>query len=43
MPRLLHATTEDNHECRLELCEWIQKKVGKNAQFLGIIVWTDEA
>jgi hypothetical protein len=35
--------TEDNPDRRLEFCEWIQRKVGEDAQFLGVIVWTDEA
>jgi hypothetical protein len=35
--------TEDNPDRRLEFCGWIQRKVGEDAQFLGMIVWTDEA
>jgi hypothetical protein len=35
--------TEDDPEHRLEFCERIQRKVGEDAQFLGMIVSTDEA
>jgi hypothetical protein len=43
VPVLKHAVTEDDPERRLEFCEWIQRKVGEGAQFLSMIVWTDEA
>jgi hypothetical protein len=43
MPSLLHAMTEDNPDCRLEFCEWIQRKAGDDAWSLGLIVQTDEA
>jgi hypothetical protein len=35
--------TEDDPDRRLEFSEWIQRKVGEDAQFLGMVVWTDEA
>jgi hypothetical protein len=35
--------TEDNLDQRLEFCEWIQRQVGEDAQFVVMIVWTDEA
>jgi hypothetical protein len=41
VPRLLHVTTDGDPDCRLELCEWIQRKMGEDAQFLSMIVWTD--
>jgi hypothetical protein len=43
VPRLLNAMIEDDPDRRLECCEWIQRKVVEDAQFLGMVVWTDEA
>jgi hypothetical protein len=43
MLRLLHEMSEDDSGSRLEFCEWIQSHVCEDAQFLGIIFWTDEA
>jgi hypothetical protein len=37
------AITEDAPHHRLEFCEWIQRNVCEDAQFLGITFWTDEA
>jgi len=34
--------TDNDPDCSLEFCEWIQRKVSEDAQFLGVIVWTDE-
>jgi hypothetical protein len=33
---------EDDPDHRLEFCGWIQRKVGEDAHFLGMIVSTDE-
>jgi hypothetical protein len=35
--------TEDDPDRRLEFSGWIQKKVGDDAQFLGMVFWADEA
>lgn len=40
MPRLLHAMTEDNPDCRIEFRDLFQGKVDKNAQFADKIVWS---
>jgi hypothetical protein len=42
MPSLFHAMTGDDPDHRLEFCEWVQREMGEEAQFLGAIVWTDE-
>jgi hypothetical protein len=34
---------EDDPDRRLEFCGWIQREVGEDAHFLGMIVWTGEA
>jgi hypothetical protein len=41
-PSLLHAVTEDVPNLRLKFFESIQRKVGEEAQFLRMIIWTDE-
>jgi hypothetical protein len=34
--------TGDDPDRRFEFCEWLQRKVGEDAHFMGTIVWTDE-
>jgi hypothetical protein len=40
---MLHAMTENDPDHRGELCEWFQRKVDENAQFVDMTVWSDEA
>jgi hypothetical protein len=34
---------EDDPDRRSEFCKWFQRKVDEDAQFVDIIVWSDEA
>jgi hypothetical protein len=41
--RLLHAMVEDYPHHRAESCQWFQRKVDEDAQFVDLTVWSDEA
>ncbi|KAJ4426918.1 hypothetical protein ANN_26717 [Periplaneta americana] len=43
IPRLVHALNEDDHDRRIEFCEWYQAKCAEDNQFPYKIVWSDEA
>jgi hypothetical protein len=34
---------EDNPDHRAEFCEWFQRKVDEDAEFVDMTVWSDEA
>jgi hypothetical protein len=41
--RLLHALNEDNPDQRVQYCEWFQNMVREDEEFMGKMVWSDEA
>jgi len=43
IPRLLHALNEDDPERRVQYCEWFQNMIRENEEFVGKMVWSDEA
>jgi len=43
IPRLLHALNEDDPDQRVQYCEWFQNMVGEDEEFVGKMVWSDEA
>jgi hypothetical protein len=43
IPRLLHAMNDDDPDHRVQYCEWFQHKVQEDGEFVGKIVWSDEA
>jgi hypothetical protein len=43
VPRLLHAMVEDDPDHWAEFCDWFQRKLDEDAQFVDTIVWSDEA
>ncbi|KAJ4427070.1 hypothetical protein ANN_26869 [Periplaneta americana] len=40
---LLHAINEDDPDRRVECCEWFENMVRQDGEFVGNIVWSDEA
>jgi len=42
-PRLLHALNEDNPNRRVQYCEWFQNMVREDEEFVGKMIWSDEA
>jgi len=43
IPRLLHALNADDPDQRVQYCVWFQNMVQENEEFVGIMVWSDEA
>jgi hypothetical protein len=43
IPRLLHAMNEDDPDRKVQYCEWFRHKVQEDGEFVGKIVWSDEA
>ena len=41
--RLLHALNEDDPDRRVRYCEWFQNMVRGDEEFVGKMVWSDEA
>ena len=43
IPRLLHALNKDDPGRRVQYCEWCQNMVREDEEFVGKMVWSDEA
>jgi len=43
IPRLLHALNEDDPDRRVQYCEWFQNMKRENEEFVGKMVWSDQA
>ena len=43
IPRLLHALNEDDPDRRVQYCEWFQNMVREDEEFMGKMIWSDEA
>ncbi|XP_053434088.1 uncharacterized protein LOC128576103 [Nycticebus coucang] len=43
VPRLLHSLNEDDPDRRVQYCEWFQNMVHVDEEFVGKMVWSDEA
>ena len=43
IPRLLHAINDDDLDRRMQFCEWFQRMVNEDEEFVTKIVWCEEA